>query len=73
MYLKYERVLHTIFSEFSDKQIDETFQRILFEAMDKYGSDKPDLRNPLIMQDAAELFRNAILNTAGVVESGGSV
>ena len=54
-----ERVLHTIFSEFSDKQIDDIpFKRIPYlEAMDKYGSDKPDLRNPLIMQDATELFR----------------
>ena len=29
--------------------------------MDKYGSDKPDLRNPLIMQDALNYLENAIL------------
>ena len=71
-----ERVLHTIFSEFSDKQIDETpFQRIPYlEAMDKYGSDKPDLRNPLVMQDATELFRGCDFKAfSGVVASGGSV
>ena len=71
-----ERVLHTIFSEFSDKQIDETpFQRIPYlEAMDKYGSDKPDLRNPLVMQDATELFRECDFKAfSGVVASGGSV
>ena len=27
--------------------------------MEKYGTDKPDLRNPLIMQDATELFRDS--------------
>ena len=71
-----ERVLHTIFSEFSDKQIDDIpFQRIPYlEAMNKYGSDKPDLRNPLVMQDATELFRGCDFKAfAGVVASGGSV
>ena len=71
-----ERVLHAVFSEFSDKTIDDTpFTRIPFrEAMEKYGSDKPDLRNPLVMQDATELFRGCDFKAfAGVVESGGKV
>ena len=42
--------------------------------MDKYGTDKPDLRNPLIMQDATELFRDCDFKAfAGVVASGGVV
>jgi aspartyl-tRNA synthetase len=71
-----EDVLHAIFSEFSDKTIDDTpFVRIPFlEALEKYGTDKPDLRNPLIMQDASELFRVCDFKAfAGVVASGGVV
>ena len=35
------------------------FKRIPYlEAMEKYGSDKPDLRNPLIIQDVTEIFKN---------------
>jgi aspartyl-tRNA synthetase len=71
-----EEVLYKLFTEFSDKQVDKPpFVRLPFlEAMDKYGSDKPDLRNPLIMQDASELFRNCDFKAfAGVVASGGVV
>jgi aspartyl-tRNA synthetase len=71
-----EHVLYKIFTEFSDKQVDEPpFVRIPYrEAMEKYGSDKPDLRNPLIMQDATELFRDCDFKAfAGVVASGGVV
>ncbi|HEY5653105.1 MAG TPA: aspartate--tRNA ligase [Pontiella sp.] len=71
-----ERVLHKIFTEFSDKQVDDIpFKRLPYlEAMDKYGTDKPDLRNPLIMQDASELFRDSDFKAfAGVVSSGGVV
>jgi aspartyl-tRNA synthetase len=71
-----ERVLSTIFKEFSDKQTDSApFVRIPYrEAMDKYGTDKPDLRNPLIIQDASEIFRTCGFKAfAGVVENGGVV
>ena len=71
-----ERVLHSIFTEFSDKRIDDIpFKRIPYrEAMDKYGTDKPDLRNPLIIQDATELFRDSDFKAfSGVVEDGGKV
>jgi aspartyl-tRNA synthetase len=71
-----ERVLHQVFSEFSDKQVDDIpFIRIPYRvAMEKYGTDKPDLRNPLIMQDATELFRDSDFKAfAGVVASGGAV
>ena len=42
---------------------DEPFIRIPYrEAMEKYGIDKPDLRNPLIIQDATETFKNTEFN-----------
>jgi aspartyl-tRNA synthetase len=68
-----ERVLSKIFDEFSDKKVDATpFVRIPYlEAMDKYGSDKPDLRNPLVMQDATEIFRDCGFTAfAGAVKNG---
>ncbi len=71
-----ERVLSAIFKEFSDKQVDEApFVRIPYlEAMEKYGSDKPDLRNPLRIQDASEIFKGCGFKAfAGVVEKGGVV
>ena len=71
-----ERVLHKIFSFFSEKKIDDIpFTRIPYkEAMEKYGSDKPDLRNPLVMKDVTELFDGCDFQAfAGVVSSGGKV
>jgi aspartyl-tRNA synthetase len=71
-----ERVLSAIFAEFSDKKVDSTpFVRIPFlEALEKYGTDKPDLRNPLVIQDATEIFRNCGFSAfAGVVKNGGVV
>lgn len=53
-----EKVIFNTFREFSDKKVSEPpFQRITFaDAMMKYGTDKPDLRNPLIIQDLSEFF-----------------
>ena len=53
-----EDVIYNVFKEFSDKKIAEyPFPRIPYkEAMLKYGSDKPDLRNPLIIQDVTDIF-----------------
>lgn len=53
-----EEVIYETFKEFSDKKISPPpFRRITFaEAMMKYGSDKPDLRNPLIICDLTEFF-----------------
>ncbi len=59
-----EEVIFNVFKEFSDKRIAEyPFPRIPFkEAMLKYGSDKPDLRNPLIIQDVTDIFKKVNLN-----------
>ena len=59
-----EEVVPYTFKKFSDWKVDEgPFIRIPYkEAMDKYGIDKPDLRNPLIIQDATKLFENTEFN-----------
>ncbi|MCL2376854.1 MAG: aspartate--tRNA ligase [Defluviitaleaceae bacterium] len=53
-----EEVLYDTFSAFSDKEISAApFVRIPFaECMAKYGTDKPDLRNPLIINDLTDFF-----------------
>ena len=58
-----EVVTHT-YRKFTDWKIEEgSFLRIPYkEAMEKYGIDKPDLRNPLIIQDVTEVFANIEFN-----------
>ena len=53
-----EPVMYNTFKKFSDKKIAEyPFPRIKYkDAMLKYGTDKPDLRNPLIIIDLSEFF-----------------
>ncbi|MBR5514792.1 MAG: aspartate--tRNA ligase [Clostridia bacterium] len=53
-----EKVVYNTFKKFSDKKVSEPpFQRITFaDAMMKYGTDKPDLRNPLIIEDLTDFF-----------------
>ncbi|MBV0899342.1 MAG: aspartate--tRNA ligase [Wolbachia endosymbiont of Fragariocoptes setiger] len=52
-----EPILYNIFSKFSNKSINKSFPRITYkEAMLKYGSDKPDLRNPLLISDVTDIF-----------------
>ena len=53
-----EEVLSNLFSRFSDKKVDKApFPRISYdEAMLRFGSDKPDLRNPLRIIDLSDLF-----------------
>ncbi len=53
-----EDVIYDTFKTFSDKKVTEKpFQRITYaDAMMKYGSDKPDLRNPLVICDLTDFF-----------------
>ncbi len=53
-----EKLLVSTFKEFSNKKLlFDKFPKISYaEAMLKYGSDKPDLRNPLIINDITEIF-----------------
>ena len=54
-----EKLMVSLFKKFSSKKIvNENFPRISYEeAMMKYGTDKPDLRNPLLIQDVTTLFK----------------
>jgi len=53
-----EKLLINLFRKFSSKKIlFEKFPRISYvDAMEKYGTDKPDLRNPLVIQDITNIF-----------------
>ena len=58
-----EDVIYDTFKTFTNKNVDREFVRIPYEeAMEKYGSDKPDLRNPLIVQDVTEIFKDLEFN-----------
>lgn len=59
-----ERVFYDVFSKFSNKTVSpRPFRRIPYkEAMAKYGTDKPDLRNPLIIEDITSIFKNTEFN-----------
>ncbi len=72
-----EPVLHGVFEEFGGGRsvTAPPFPRIAYsEAMRKYGTDKPDLRNPLQMQDVTPHFRGSGFKVfAGQIESSDNV
>ncbi len=53
-----EKLMVNLFKKFSSKKIsNEKFPRIPYrDAMEKYGTDKPDLRNPLVIQNVTHIF-----------------
>ncbi|HSD91577.1 MAG TPA: aspartate--tRNA ligase [Methyloceanibacter sp.] len=66
-----EPILRGLFEEFGQgKTVTQKFPRIPYaEAMRKYGTDKPDLRNPIEMQDVTEHFRGSGFKVfAGMIE-----
>ncbi len=71
-----EPVLAGVFEEFGDKSVTKPpFPRIAYkDAMLKYGSDKPDLRNPILITDVSEQFRDSGFGRfASIVADGGVV
>ncbi len=72
-----EPVLHGLFEEFAgDRKVSSyPFIRIPYaEAMRKYGSDKPDLRNPIEMQNVTDHFRGSGFKVfAGMIEKDSKV
>lgn len=56
-----EEIFYDLFTKFSDKEVSpRPFRRMTYkEAMEKYGTDKPDLRNPLIINDLSEIFKES--------------
>jgi aspartyl-tRNA synthetase len=75
-----EPVLRGVFEEFADgKPVTPKFPRIPYaEALLKYGTDKPDLRNPIVIADVSEEFNDPsvtfnafknVIKTGGVVRA----
>ena len=59
-----EQVIPTVFKKNTDWKVEEgPFVRIPYkEAMEKYGTDKPDLRNPLVIEDLTDIFAGTEFN-----------
>ena len=70
-----EPVLAGVFKEFGDKAVtDYPFPRITYkEAMLKYGSDKPDLRNPILIADVTDVWRGSGFGIFNKVIEGGGI
>ena len=71
-----EPVLHGVFEEFAAGAAvtPAPFPRIPFElAMTKYGSDKPDLRNPIVIADVTDVFRGSSFSAFATAVAGGAI
>ena len=71
-----EPVLHGVFEEFAaDRKVSALpFPRIPFaQSMLKYGSDKPDLRNPIVIADVTEAFRGSGFGIFAKAIEGGAI
>lgn len=72
-----EPVINGVFNEFSKgkKVTKHPFPRISYEdAMLKYGCDKPDLRNPLVINDVSSIFKGSSFSAfAKIIDKGGCV
>ncbi|MEM5500570.1 aspartate--tRNA ligase [Ahrensia kielensis] len=67
-----EPVMRNVFEAFADgKPVSQTFRRIAYDdSIRMYGSDKPDLRNPIVMQDVSEHFRGSGFGVfAGILDA----
>jgi aspartyl-tRNA synthetase len=71
-----EPVLHGVFEEFAEGRTvtPPPFPRIAYDdALARYGSDKPDLRNPLVVHDVSEVFRGSEFAAFANAIAGGAV
>jgi aspartyl-tRNA synthetase len=71
-----EKVIHGVFTEFSPWKVDGIpFRHVPYrESMLKYGTDKPDLRIPIEIRDASNIFRDSGFQAfAGAVKAGAVV
>ena len=70
-----ERLLATLFKEVLDVDVPLPIQRMTWqEAMDRFGSDKPDIRFGMELTDVTEVVRNCGFSVfTGAIENGGTV
>ena len=73
-----EPILHSVFTTFSDFNVTETpFPRITYaDAMSRYGTDKPDLRNPINLSNLTKEFNDDKVEFSAfkkIIEEGGEV